>query len=95
MHAAIWRFPGDPADLLPRYDAMLAQIPTSNMRLHLCLRGDDGIVLVDTCPDWETFERFAAGEEFRSLRQAHGLPEAERLEDFPVHAAFVDGGRRD
>ena len=95
MHAAIWRFAGDPADLLPRYDAMLAEIPSTNMRLHLCLRDSDGIVLVDTCPDRETFERFAASEEFRSLRAAHGLPEPERLEDFPVHAALVDGGRRE
>jgi hypothetical protein len=56
MHASLWRFAGDPDELLRRYDAMLADIPSENMRLHLCLRADDGIVLVDTCPSREVFE---------------------------------------
>jgi hypothetical protein len=94
VHASIWRFRGDPDDLLPRYDAMLAEIPAANMKLHVCLRADDGIVLVDTCPSKQVFEEFFAGEGFRSLRERHGLPEPEALEDFPVHVAFVDGERR-
>ena len=51
-------------------------------------------MLVDTCPSREVFEAFAAGDELRGLRERHGLPEPERLEDFPVHAAFVDGAER-
>ena len=46
MHASIWRFRGDPDELLDRYDAMVAEIPRENMRLHLCLRDEDGIVMV-------------------------------------------------
>ena len=92
MHASIWRFSGDPDDLLRCYDAMLADIPPENMRLHLCLRTPDGIVLVDTCPSREVFEGFAAGP-FRALRERHGLPEPETLEDHPVHVAFVAGAR--
>ncbi len=61
MHASIWRFKGDPDDLLRRYDAVVAEIPAANMRLHLCLRADDGIIVVDTCPDRETYEAFVAG----------------------------------
>jgi hypothetical protein len=91
MHAAIWRFAGEPDDLLRRYDAMLAEIPAATMRLHLCLRADGGMVLVDTCPSQEAFAAFAASEDFRALRARHGLPEPERLEDFPVHAALVAG----
>ena len=91
MHASIWRFAGDPDDLAARYDAMVAEIPASNMQLHLCLRAADGIVLVDTCPSRSAFEAFAGGDAFRSLRARHGLPEPERLEDFPVHSAFVEG----
>jgi hypothetical protein len=94
MHASIWRFAGDPDDLLARYDAMVAEIPPGNLMLHVCLRGDDGIVLVDTCPSAEIFEAFVSGEGFRALRARHGLPEPERLEDFPVHRAFVDGHPR-
>jgi hypothetical protein len=91
MHASVWRFAGDPDELLARYDAMIAEIPRANLRLHLCLRAADGIVLVDTCPSREVFEAFFAGDAFRDLRARHGLPSPEQLEDFPVHAAFVDG----
>jgi hypothetical protein len=94
VHASIWRFRGDPDDLLRRYEAMVAEIPAANMKLHLCLRADDGIVLVDTCPSKQAFDEFSAGEGFRSLRERHGLPEPEAVEDFPVDVAFVDGQRR-
>jgi hypothetical protein len=94
MYASIWRFGGDPDELVRRYDAMVAEIPAANMRLHLCLRAADGILLVDTCPSRAVFEAFAGGDEFRGLRERHGLPEPERLEAYPVHVAFVDGVER-
>jgi hypothetical protein len=94
MHASIWRFRGDPDELAARYDAMVAEIPAASMRLHLCLRADDGLLLVDTCPSREVYEEFAASEGFRALRGKHGLPEPESLEDFPVHRALVDGAPR-
>lgn len=91
MHASIWKFSGDSDDLLRRYDAMVAEIPSATMRLHLCLTAPDGIVMVDTCPTREAFEAFAASESFRALRARHGLPDPVHLDDFPVHVAFVDG----
>jgi hypothetical protein len=93
MHGSIWRFSGDPDELLRSYEAMVAEIPAENMRLHLCLRAEDGIVLVDTCPSKEVFDTFFAGEGFRSLRERHDLPEPTSLEELPVQAAFVDGRR--
>ena len=92
MHASIWKFIGDPDDLLRRYDAIVAEIPPASMRLHLCLRAPDGFMLVDTCPSKEVFDEFTEG--FRALRERHGLPDPDRLEDFPVHVAFVDGASR-
>jgi len=92
MHASLWRFAGDPDDLLRRYEAMIAEIPSANMWLHLCLRAPDGMVLVDTCPSEDAFRAFSSGP-FRALRASHGLPDPERIEDFPVQAAFVDGRR--
>jgi hypothetical protein len=89
MHASIWTFTGDADELLRLYDAMVADIPTSNMRLHLCLRAPDGIVIVDTCPSREAFAAFA--EPFATLRRTHGLPDPTLVRDHPVHAAFVDG----
>lgn len=94
MHASIWKFDGDPDELLARYDAMVAEIPPANLKLHLCLRTPDGIVMVDTCPTREAFTAFAYGEAFRALRERHGLPEPSQLHDHPGHAAFVDGTRR-
>lgn len=93
VHASIWKFSGDPNDLLRRYDAMILEVLAANMRLHLCLRAPDGIVMVDTCPSREAFEAFASDPGFRSLRERHGLPEPTALEDFPVHMAFVEGAR--
>jgi len=93
MHASIWRFTGDPDELARRYDAMLAGVPTENMRLHLCLRAPDGIVLVDSCPYREAFVAFPTDDGFRELRSRQGLPDPEQIEDFPVHVAFMDGKR--
>ena len=90
MHASIWKFHGDPDELLRRYDAMLEEIPRARMRLHVCLRAPGGIVLVDTCPTKDVFESFARGD-FRALRERHGFPEPSKLEDFPVHRAFIAG----
>ena len=86
MHGSIWRFSGDPDDLLRRYDA----IPADNLRLHLCLQAPDTIVIVDTCPSRDGYEAFAAGP-LPALRQRHGLPDPVALEDHPVHRAFIEG----
>lgn len=91
MHASIWRFRGDPDELEGSYDRVLAEIPVERMRLHLCLRAADGIVLVDTCPSRDVFESFSTDPAFAELRRRHGLPDPEQLEDFPVHVALVDG----
>ena len=90
MHASIWVFRGDPDVLLRAYDAAVAEIPADDMKLHLCLRAPDGIVLVDTCPSKEVFDAFAAGG---TPLVRLGLPEPERVDDLPVHATFVDGRR--
>jgi hypothetical protein len=94
MHASIWRFKGDPDELLTSYEAMIGEIPASNVELQLCLRAPDGILLVDTCPSREVFEAFAASPDFAALRARHGLPEPESVEDHPVAVALVDGRRR-
>jgi len=92
MHASIWRYRGDPDDLLARYEASLAAVPSSTFVVHLCLRAPDGMIVVDTCPSREAFEGFAAGP-FPELRARFGLPDPDRVDDFPVHAAFADGAR--
>lgn len=94
MYASIWTFRGDPDELLRSFDAMLSEIPRANLQLHLCLRAPKGIVLIDTPPTKENFEAFARGDTFRLLRARRGLPEPERIEEFPVYLAFVGGQER-
>lgn len=91
MHASIWKFTGDPDELLPRYDALLAEFPTTAMTVHLCLRADDGIVVVDTCPSEAAFRAFSTGAGFRAQLFKHGLPKPDVLDGYPVHAAIVRG----
>lgn len=91
MHASITHFPGDPDELEACYDALLAEISSANMRLHLCLRAPDGLVVVDTCPSREAFQAFHKSEAFRTLRARHGLPDPDQIQDYPVHLAFAEG----
>jgi hypothetical protein len=91
VHAAIWKFCGDPDDLLARYDAMMGEIGAANMRLHVCLRAEDGIVMLDTCPSEQAFEAFASSDAFRELRERHGLPEPAQVDSYPVHLAYAGG----
>jgi hypothetical protein len=70
---------------------MVADIPAEDVKLHLCLRADDGIMLVDTCPSMEVFVAFSSAPALGALRAKHGLPEPSSVDDFPVHAAYVEG----
>jgi hypothetical protein len=91
MHASIWKFNGDPDRLLRGYDEVVTEIPSAAMRLQLCLRAPDGILLVDTCPTEEKAEAVVADPDFRRLLADHGLPAPEPVTLFPVHRAFVEG----
>ena len=91
MHASIWKFSGDPEGLLRSYDRVVSDIPNAAMRLQLCLRAPDGILLVDTCPTEEQAEALVADRGFRELLAHHGLPAPEPVTLLPVHRAFVEG----
>jgi hypothetical protein len=91
VHASISHFPGDPDDLLSRYDALLAEVPAQAIQAHLCLRAADGIVVVDTCPSEEAFRQFHLGGTFAAMRERHGLPDPDRVDDFPLHVAITGG----
>ena len=88
MHASISTFRGDPDDLVARYDAALAELGTASIDLQLCLRTDDGIVVVDTCPSREAFDAFYNHGPYRSMLARHGLPDPV-VENHPVHVAIA------
>lgn len=93
MHGSIWHLGGDPDDLLPRYDALLAARPAGDVTLHMCMRAPDGLVIVDTCPSEQAFRSFVADESFAAALERHGLPYPDRLDDFAVHVAIAAGTR--
>lgn len=94
MHASTWHFAGDPDDLLVRYGAMVDEIPDEQFVLHVCLRTDDGILIVDTCPSEATYRSFVASDWFNDLLARHGMGRPE-LRDYPVVRAYARGVRVD
>jgi hypothetical protein len=74
MHLGIYRFDGDPDELLAAYERVTTTMSADNSALHICVRRSDGITIYDTCPSREVFENFSAGAAFRAALAAAGLP---------------------
>jgi hypothetical protein len=74
MFLGAYRFAGDPADLVPAYDRLLAAMDTTSFDLHACAVSDDGIVVVDACPSEEVFRSFSTSDGWRAACTAAGLP---------------------
>jgi hypothetical protein len=77
MYLGMYSFHGDPAELLAGHDRMLALLPAGQLELHLCLQTEEGITVLDTCPNREVFDRFSTGKDFQELVAAAGLPRPE------------------
>jgi hypothetical protein len=92
MHLGIYEIDGDPDELLPAYDRLMAGMPDGQVFFHACVVRDGGITIYDACPTREIFERFSTSDEFRSAAAAVGLPWPSRIEGLPVHAARDGGG---
>jgi hypothetical protein len=69
-----YRFAGDPSVLAAAYDRLLATYPVDQILLHVCVVGDDGIVVYDACPSREVFDAFSQSPEFAATVKAAGLP---------------------
>jgi hypothetical protein len=86
MHLGIYEFSGDPAELIPAYERMMASMPPGNTSWHLCARRADGIVIYDTCASEEVFKGFSTSPGFLGAIAAAGLPEP-TITGVPVVAA--------
>ena len=75
MYLGHYAFDGDPTLLEAAYRRLAANIPSENLELHVVVVRPDGLDILDSCPDEETFASFHASEEFQSLRESSGLPE--------------------
>jgi hypothetical protein len=85
VHLGIYRFYGDPDELVAAYDRLAAAMPVSS-DFHLCVRRAEGITIYDTCPSQEVFERFSRSRGFLGALAAAGLP-APEIQGLPVHAS--------
>jgi hypothetical protein len=89
MFLGAYHFDGAPGPLLEGYDRLVAQFPPGVIELHVCVACDDGIIVLDACPDRETFTAFSQSPGFLMAVSGAGLP-APRVEALGVvHAAHV------
>lgn len=95
MHCSISTYVGDTADLVARYEALVAEVPAENMRFHACARTNNGIVIFDTCPSKEAYDSFWSSPDVLALLERHGLADPTERLDFPVVRAYAGGTRVD
>ena len=74
MFLGAYRFDGDPADLTPAYDRLVASIPAGMIELQVCVVVEGGITVFDTCPSRAVFDEFSTSDGFTAAVEAAGLP---------------------
>ncbi|HEY6067424.1 MAG TPA: hypothetical protein VIU81_01940 [Gaiellaceae bacterium] len=90
MHLGIYRFDGDPEELLAAYDKLMAGMPPGQAIFHACVTRPDGVTVYDACPDEAAFRRWVGNPGLQDAFAGAGLPSPE-ITDAPVHNALVDG----
>jgi hypothetical protein len=88
---AIFRWQGDAASLLAKYDRELehpAAREQPRRRLHACASADDGMVIVDLWDSEADFQAMMNDPEFQKNLEESGTPEPDVLEVFEVHATI-------
>jgi len=94
MFLGIYRFEGNPQELLAGYERMIQSVPAGNMQLHCCVPDAGGLWVVDTCPSRDVFEGFSSSPQFLDLLESVGLPAPSVQKIGDVHRLFVGGEQR-
>ena len=94
MYLGLYRYDGDPDELMEAYDRLMEQMPPDALLFHACVRTASGIVVIDACPDEVTFDGFSTSEQVLAAMEQAGLPRPEVTKLGPVHAAVVRDGVR-
>jgi hypothetical protein len=94
MHLGIYRFAGDPQELLPAYDRLMETMPPDGLLFHACIVEPGGIAIFDACPSEEAFRGFSTNPKLAEAFAAAGLPQP-TIEDGEVHNALVGDTFRD
>jgi hypothetical protein len=89
MFLSAYHFDGSPDQLLPAYQRLLDAYPAGSLDLRLCVVGEDGLTVLDSCPSRRVFEEFQQSDGFRRSFKAAGLP-APRIEPLgDIHATHI------
>jgi hypothetical protein len=95
LYLGALHFDGDPDALLLAYHRLLERFPPETLVLHICVRQDDGLTVLDACPTKEIFTEFTGGDAFRGAVAGAGLPtpRVEPLGDVHVAHLLKEVGR--
>jgi len=94
MFLGIYRFEGNPQELLAGYERMVQSIAAGNMQLHVCVPDAGGLWVYDTCPSRDVFESFSSSPPFHDLLKSVGLPVPTIQKIGDVHRLVVGGEQR-
>jgi quinol monooxygenase YgiN len=88
---ALFRWEGDPDELLAAYDRELAH-PVARAQprriSHTCARADHGMVIVEVWESAEDFQKMMDDPEFQKNLEASGTPKPRLVEVYEVHATI-------
>jgi len=88
---ALFRYEGDPNELLAAYDRELAHpVPREQPRRisHTCARADHGMVIVDVWESAEDLEKMLDDPAFQKNLEASGAAKPQLFEVYQVHATI-------
>ena len=89
MFLGSYAFEGDPAELVPAYERMLAQVPEEDVGLHVCVVREHGLLVLDSCPTRAAFDAFTSGPAFAAAVADAGLPHPRIVHLGEVHTALL------
>jgi hypothetical protein len=89
----IFRWQGDPDQLLAGYDREFRDPPPSAIEqptrsLHACARTEDGMVIVDVWDSEADFRAMMADPAFQQNLREADYPDPDSLEVWPIHASI-------
>ena len=89
MFLGSYAFEGDPAELVPAYERMLAQMPEGDVGLHVCVVREHGLLVLDSCPSRAVFDAFTSSKGFAAAVAEAGLPHPRVVHLGDVHHAVL------
>jgi hypothetical protein len=69
-----YHFDGEPDDLVPAYERLMAGFRPESLDLHVAVVRDGGLTVYDACPSEAVFASFSASADFADAVRAAGLP---------------------